>query len=338
MLDSYKFRRKLNNHDANPRNIMLNSKKAQINYLYDLAADRVDDALLNGRPFKRSPRIFDDKTRDSFHYRVIIETVDEEDFLIPGDYVSYNGETWLCLEARPFHGLYSRGTFQKCNWLLRWQDMYTNEIHEYWCIDENSTQYNSGEMTNKSMVFKMGSAQHILTLPYNKDTIILDTPQRFFLDRSNINPTIYKVTQNDNSAYSYNGKGLVRVTVVQDQYDREKDNMELGICDYVPVSDVLPPRKYAKIVCDEYTIKSGGSSRMFKARFINGDDIDDSAVPKWKINCQFKNDLNINVLDDTLYIYVNNDMLVGSTFLLELSDESQVYEPCKESITVTSIY
>lgn len=338
-LDSYKMSRRYSYSD--PRKEMMRRKEIQINRLYDMAMDREDDALLNGQPFKKSPRIFDEKNRDSFHYRVIVETIDKEDWFSPGDYLQLNNETWLCIEVKNFHGLYCKGTFQKCNWLLKWQDKYTRKVHEYWCFDENSTQYNSGEANNKSMVFRMGSAQHILMLPCDENTILIESPQRFFLDRNPINPTPYKVSQNDNSPYAYGKKGLCIITVVQDQINRATDRIDLGICDYI--EDECTNDTHFSLVSDiisaeGFSIKSGGSARTLEPLFLNNNSEDTAATPVWEIDCEFKEKLSINETGNTIRISIDDDHFVGYSFFINLQDKQKKYPKCQKEISIVSLY
>ena len=337
-LESYKLSKSISS--SNPRHEMYNRKKHQIKYLYDLAMDRVDDAMLNGKCFVKSPRIFYEKNRDSFHYRVTVEVIEKEDYFIPGDYLEFNNETWLCLESKDFHGLYCSGTFQKCNWLLKWQDKNTGEICEYWCIDENATQYNSGEMTNKSMVFKVGSVQHVLTLPYDERTVLIESPMRFFLDRNPINPTAYRVTQNDNTPYNYNGKGLCRITVMQDEMDNSTDRPDLGVCDYVDPEFFYKPQGQYKteIVSSGVKIKSGGSSKIFSARFTNENANSENITPVWDITCDFEDRLNIEKTNSEIKISVDDDSLIGSSFILILSDQNNIYPKISKEIFIEGLF
>ena len=46
---------------ADPRTEMLSDKHAQVEYLFNMAADREDNCLMDGVPFVHAPRIFDRK-------------------------------------------------------------------------------------------------------------------------------------------------------------------------------------------------------------------------------------------------------------------------------------
>lgn len=218
------------------RNRMLSEKERQIRFLYDQAMDREENTLLNGNPFTESPRIFDRKFIDTFHHKITVETILDKDWIECGDYLEYENMTWLCLNSYSFHKLYCRATFMSCDWKIYWIDE-NGELKSQYIIDQNSTQYNSGETGNSTMT--LGSAQHMLKMQCNDDTILLDSPMRFAIDKNIKKPTCYKITQNDNSAYNY-GKGLCCITVMETPFNSKVDKLitledgkKVWVCDYV---------------------------------------------------------------------------------------------------------
>ena len=132
--------------------------------------------------------------------------------VVVGDiiYDSNEDEYLICTEAFNIDNIHYKGKFTLCNWMLKWQKK-DGTILEYPCYDMNSTQYNSGEQSNRNFV--IGSSQHMLTLPCDENTVELSTPQRFYLDKAKTNPTTFIVTQNDTTSHNYGKKGLVKVTV-----------------------------------------------------------------------------------------------------------------------------
>ena len=155
--------------------------------------------------------------------------------VVVGDivYDANKDEYLICTESFDIDGIHYEGKFTLCNWILKWQKK-DGTILEYPCHDMNSTQYNSGEQSNRNFV--IGSSQHMITLPCDENTIELSTPQRFYLDKAKINPTTFIVTQNDTTSYNYSKKGLVKVTVYEHPNNPETDRPELGICDYIDVN------------------------------------------------------------------------------------------------------
>ena len=200
----------------------------------------------------------------------------------------------------------------------------------------NSTQYNSGEQSNRNFV--IGSSQHMITLPCDENTVELSTPQRFYLDKAVINPTSFIVTQNDTTSYNYGKKGLVKVTVYEHPNNSATDRPDLGICDYIDMSNKntveeaiinnanINSNKMLKAVIDYNTtvIKSGGDSQIFIGKFYdeNGDEVQD-IIPHWTVICPFSDKLIAKEIDNTLSIGIDDDSYIDEEFKLILSDENK---------------
>ena len=144
------------------------------------------------------------------------------------------GLYWICTEVMCKSGLYYDGKLTRCNNILKWQDE-NKHIFEYPVFDINSTQYNSGEFGDKTMT--LGSSQHLLTIVADENTIALNHGHRFFWDRNTVDPTVFKLTQNDTTAVNYD-IGIVKLTVTEDQYNPKTDSIENWLCDYFKVSTV----------------------------------------------------------------------------------------------------
>ena len=292
-LDSYKLTRKYSYSD--PRKEMLREKKQQVHSLYDFAMDREDDTLLNGNPFIKSPRIFDRKFVDNVHHKITVETILDEDFIECGDYLEYDGMVWLCLNSYSFHKLYCRATFMSCDWKIYWINA-NGELKSQYVIDQNSTQYNSGESGNSTMT--LGAAQHMLKMQCNDDTILLDSPQKFAIDKNIKKPTCYKVTQNDNTSYNY-GKGLCCITVSETQLNQETDKLitledgtQVWVCDYIETSTPTPPTSNPDETADlsakitfkgAQELKIGGNYKTLTGSFVDKDGNTTSDIGVWDV-------------------------------------------------------
>lgn len=247
--------------------------------------------------------------------------------IIVGDviYDSNEDEYLICTEAFNIDSIHYKGKFTLCNWMLKWQKK-DGTILEYPCYDMNSTQYNSGEQSNRN--FTIGSSQHMLTLPSDENTIALTSPQRFYLDKNMDNPTSYIVTQNDTTSHNYGKKGLVKLTVYESQNNSATDRPDLGICDYIDInannaSEDICCCKASKAVIDYNTavIKSGGDSQVFIGKFYDdkGNEVTD-IVPHWTIICDFSDKLQVKEFDNCLSIGIDDDLYIDEEFKLICSD------------------
>ena len=252
--------------------------------------------------------------------------------IVVGDmlYDSNDDEYLLCTESFNVDGVHWKGKFSLCNWILKWQNKY-GDILEYPCVDINSTQYNSGEQASAKMT--IGSSQHMVTLPYDENTIAIKSPQRFFLDRDTETPTSFIVTQNDNTSMFFGKKGLVKITMLECERNNDTDRPDLGICDYFEKDELktnnADEKKVIKSVISYKTtiIKSGGSKQKFVGTFVdeNGQEIDGIST-NWEIICDFADSLIVDEEGNSLTIGVDDDSLIDEEFKLTLSDESGNYK------------
>ena len=328
-LESYKLSRQYSY--SNPRKEMLREKNIQVHSLYEMAMDREDDTLLNGNVFTKSPRIFDRKFVDTVHHKITVETIHKDDWIECGDYLEYDGMIWLCMNSYSFHKLYCRATFMSCDWQIYWVND-KGEIKSQYVIDQNSTQYNSGEFGNSLMT--LGTSQHMLKMQCNEDTVLFDSPQRFAIDRNIKKPTCYKVTQNDTSSYNY-GKGLCCVTVSEIQLNRDTDKLiplpdgtQVWICDYTSPSTPLPSPPLdetpdIKISITGNPIVRIGFKRTYTAviSINNGYEIDwDDTSYEWNIESSFL--INKNIDGNKIEVLVNDETLIEESFLLQVIDKN----------------
>lgn len=326
------------------RNRMIKQKERQIRFLYDQAMDREEGVLLNGNPFTESPRIFDRKFVDTVHHKITVETILDKDWIECGDYLEYEGMVWLCMNSYSFHKLYCRATFMSCDWKIYWINE-NGELKSQYVIDQNSTQYNSGETSNSTMT--LGSAQHMLKMQCNDDTVLLDSPMRFAIDKNIKKPTCYKVTQNDNTAYNY-GKGLCCVTVTETPLNTESDKLitlddgtQVWICDYVEATPLPPTPSEPNETTDLRCVISGnidlrnGYNRVYTAKIQdkNGNDIAwDNSIYMWRVLSDFL--VEQTITGNKIKLKVSDESLIGSSFLLQLIDQSCNYVLTGVKITI----
>lgn len=143
---------------------------------------------------------------------------------------------WLCKSCYKKGGIYCTGLLLRCIEMpLKWQDDEGN-IFEYPVFDY--TGFNADETDYK--IANVGEGKHKLTTIADKNTVKLKHDKRFFWDRDVENPTVYKITQNDCTTMYYD-KGLVTLTITEDQYNKDTDSIEQWLCDYIePKNKALP--------------------------------------------------------------------------------------------------
>ena len=227
-------------------------------------------------------------------------------------YNESEGLYWICTEVMCKSGLYYDGKLTRCNNILKWQDE-NKHIFEYPVFDINSTQYNSGEFGDKTMT--LGSSQHLLTVVADENTIALNHGHRFFWDRNTVDPTVFKLTQNDTTAVNYD-RGIVKLTVTEDQYNPKTDSIENWLCDYFKVSTVTITYS------GNPTIRVGGTKTL---------NVDTTETVTWSV----ESDVGATIIPDGNAVKVKcpNDMsFVDKTITVKATVGSDVGE-CILTIT-----
>lgn len=227
-------------------------------------------------------------------------------------YDKKRNEYQLCTESFDKDEILNNGKLTRCNGWLKWQDK-EGKVYEYPIFDINSTQYNSGVESSKIMV--LGSTQHMLSITADENTISLRHDMRFFLDRNKVEPTVFKLTQNDTTAMNYD-KGILHLTVTEDQYNPDTDNIEEWLCDYVKPS-------VKSDIEIEYmgnpNVRIGGSYKIFTAVSLN--------PVTWDIIAKndIKNQLTIATVpaENKCKIKCNlEESLIGKSFTLQCTDSN----------------
>jgi hypothetical protein len=323
--DSYKTYRTVSS--SNPRNQMLLDKLEQVKYLYDLAADREDGCLLNDVEFIQSPRVFGRKTSSLAIQTVTVETVLESDKFIVGDYLQYDSEVWICESSFVFHGLYCKGDFTKCNFVIKYQNEARTTL-SFPCITRAKS---SGIGLDEGKIITNPDAVREVILPLNENTVLLRNDKRFFLDKHPTSPTPFIITDVDTTSR----EGLVVLTVQKDELkDSTIDRVDLGICDYKdPIVIPEPPENegYAKITSSsgETIIIGLSTGTTLSPTFYNSDStINNTIVAIWDYvkPSGLESFITISNTGNLLKIVASDEFsLFGSSITVNVSDGNNGY-------------
>lgn len=246
---------------GNAKETMFSAKKAQIQYLFDIAMDREDDCLLNGKPFEVSPRVFNRQIKNNYFQTVEIETNNKNDYFKSGAIVNYDNYNWICTSSFVFHNLYCKGLFLRCNYKLKWLND-KKKIIEMPCLTQTPSQMLIGVKDNR--VFQIGTDELLIILPCNDETLALRRDKKFFIDKNKDNPMVYILTRTITIPYSDFKEGCVGIVVKETQLNTETDSVENWLCDYKQ-EDIKEVETHFEIKCSSPTIRCGGSAKTFTA-------------------------------------------------------------------------
>lgn len=265
---------------------------------------------VNAEDFVEQPiKLYNRKYSSANGYTVQFETLIDKTIPI-GTVLCDTDERiyYLCTESFNKDKILNNGKLTRCNNFLKWQDD-SGKIFEYPVFDINSTQYNSGVQGDKVMT--LGSTQHMLTIMADENTIALDHDKRFFNDRNTKSPTVFKLTQNDTTALNYD-KGLLHITITEDEYDPKTDSIENWLCDYIKPNSPTP---IEIIYTGKPVIRIGGSAKTFTAN--TAEDV------AWAIDDNFNGTVSVVSNGNTCKVKCAfNENIVNQTFTLSCTDES----------------
>lgn len=140
-----------------------------------------------------------------------------------GEVLKCYGEYWIVTSLDANQQIYTIGTIELCPYILRWQDNDGKIITYYYCLDSFSSKIEENKSLDTSASIKK------IILPLDKNTREFYIDRRFMGETFNNVPQCWKIT--DLNAESK--RGLLVVSFKRDEFNANKDNKELGICDYI---------------------------------------------------------------------------------------------------------
>lgn len=195
------------------------------------------DVLVYDKAIYKEPlqirAIIQNVTSDTVNNTYIRQILCNIGFLHCGQYIKVDDAYWLVATLPDNNGVYEKAVLWKSKYLLRFLSPLTGEIVDYPIYNINSTQYGTGESAKTNI--SVEDANHLIYIPYNEETILLDDNFRFLMDRNRQNPTAYRITQVDPLSYAVGGEnndGLIQWTVIATPFNEETDSKELMVADY----------------------------------------------------------------------------------------------------------
>ena len=255
----------------------------------------------------------------------------ERSILVPvgtlhsGDYIFFEDEYWI-VDGRPGNNkIYEKATLKECQYKLRWQKS-DGTIIERFANLTSSSKYDVGENSNNTII--LTSNNYLIIIPNDKDSMTIDG-KRVFIDLSDVPEKVFKITRNDDVLYNHHiHGGTLNLIADKTELNKEKDNQELWLCDYIDVSTPTTPTPPQPSNPDEtadlsVTISSNGNLkvgfyRTYTAKFIdkNGDAIDVYASRiTWNVDSSFA--VEKVEFGNKIKLKVSDDYLVGKMFKLE---------------------
>ena len=236
-----------------------------------------------------------------------------------GDYIFFEDEYWI-VDGRPGNNKsYEKATLKECQYKLRWQKD-DGTIIERWANLTSSSKYDVGENGNNTII--LTSNNYLIIIPNDKDSMTLDG-KRVFIDLSDVPEKVFKITRNDDVLFNHHGHGgTLNLIADKTELNKEKDNQELWLCDYIDVSNLITPTSpqpstpdetadlwNMKIDCSNLEIKPTGYPKTLTATLYNtktGETIPD-IVYEWNVQSSISEFISYTVVDNVLKISLSKE-------------------------------
>lgn len=195
------------------------------------------DVLIYDKTIEKTPivvrAIIQNTTSDTVNNTLIRQILCNIGVLHCGQYVQVDDAYWIVATLPDNNGIYEKAVLWKCKYIIHFRSPLTGDIVSYPIYNINSTQYGTGEANKKHI--SIGEAQHLVYVPYNEETIMLDDRFRFLIDRNRQNPTAYRIAQVDPISYAVGSEtedGIIQWSLIETPFDEKRDNKALMVADY----------------------------------------------------------------------------------------------------------
>lgn len=197
------------------------------------------DVLVYDKAMNTIPRhvraIIQQKTSDVHSSTSVRQILCNIGVLHCGQYIKDNGFIWMVSSMPDNNRIYEKAVLWKCVNSICFVSRTTGNIVTYPVYSVNSTQYGTG--ISEKTYLDVGDDQHLVYIPYNKETVLLDDDFRFIMDKNSANPTVYRITRVDTVSYAIGDEnfddGLIQWAVQEDQFNEATDSREKMVADYI---------------------------------------------------------------------------------------------------------
>lgn len=302
-------------------------------YLYDPILKRDD------RPAKL--RIYNRKFSSlNGNYQNFLTTYDNPVKI--GEYIhdTKDDTYWLVYNSFNVNGIHYEGKLIQCNYLLKWQ-LSDGSIIERWANIVSASKYDVGEKGNSTIL--LSTNNYTVLIGYCEEGFELEG-KRVFIDMKPTNPTkVFKITRSDDVIYNASGIGYILSFIAdKTEFNSDKDNQELRICDYIDSSTSLPLQPSTP---DETTDLSAtisgntnlkvGFSRTYTVNFTDksGNEIGWNNVDfSWNVVSDFDNEFTCNYNGNSIDLLIEDESLIGSSFLLQIIFKKSIISEIKITV------
>ena len=260
-----------------------------------------------------------------------------------GDYIFFEDEYWI-VDGRPGNNKsYEKATLKECQYKLRWQKD-DGTIIERWVNLTSSSKYDVGENGNNTII--LTSNNYLITIPNDEDSMTL-YGKRVFIDLSDVPEKVFKITRNDDVLFAHGSHGgTLNLIADKTEFNKETDNQELRLCDYIDSSTTPPSEPTTPDETEDLSVTISGTTNLrigvTRTYTATLSDKDGNAVQwddtkyGWNVASDF--DVKQSVTENKISLTVEDEDFIDSSFILQvikLDDSSVIAEI---EITVIDVF
>lgn len=282
-------------------------------YFYDTENEK-DDRLANLRVYGRK------NSSLNGNYMNYLTTYDNPVKI--GDYIhdTKDDTYWLVYTAFNVNDIEYTGKLIQCNYLLRWQ-LSDGKIVQRWTNIVSASKYDTGENGNSTIV--LSSNNFTILMGYCDEALELEE-KRVFIDIRKVPKKVFKITRGDDVLYNAGNMGMLLSFIAdKTEFNKEKDNQELRLCDYIASSPTPPSEPTTPDETEDLFGTISGSKNLkvniptTYTAIIYGSDGNESAwddtINAWRVISDFEVKTEMN--GNKITITVEEDY-VDSSFIL----------------------
>lgn len=296
-------------------------------YFYD-AENEKDDRLANFRVYGRK------NSSLNGNYMNYLTTYDNPVKI--GDYIhdTKDDTYWLVYTAFNVNDIEYTGKLIQCNYLLKWQ-LSDGKIIQRWANIVSASKYDTGENGNSTIV--LSSNNFTILMGYCDEALELEE-KRVFIDIRKPPKKVFKITRGDDVLYNAGSIGMLLSFIAdKTELNKDKDNQELGICDYIHPSSPTPSEPSNPDETADLSAKISGNTNLrigvTRTYTVTLSDKEGNAVQwndtkySWNVISDF--DVRQTVTENKISLTVEDEDFIDSSFLLQvikLNDSSVLSE------------
>lgn len=252
-------------------------------YFYDVENEK-DDRLANFRVYGRK------NSSLNGNYMNYLTTYDNPVKI--GDYIhdTKDDTYWLVYTAFNVNDIEYTGKLIQCNYLLRWQ-LSDGKIIQRWTNIVSASKYDTGENGNSTIV--LSSNNFTILMGYCDEALELEE-KRVFIDIRKIPKKVFKITRGDDVLYNAGSMGMLLSFIAdKTELNKDKDNQELRICDYIDSSSTTPSDPTTSDETEDLSakitfkgsqeLKIGGNYKTLTGSFVDKDGNTTSDIGTWEV-------------------------------------------------------